>query len=80
MGNFSWDVSALHDLDILGLYRDYKVDIRVILGIMEKNMETTIMGYIGVIYISLFVGLGSKVQESRLCDARPVYVATGLKA
>ena len=35
-------------LDMLGLYGDYRVYWGCI-GIMEKKMETTIMGYIGVI-------------------------------
>ena len=30
---------------ILGLYRDY---IGIIFGIMEKKMETSIMGYTGI--------------------------------
>ena len=29
----------------IGVIWDYRVYIRIIIGIMEKNMETTVMGY-----------------------------------
>ena len=36
--------------------RDYRVDIGVIWGIMENKMETTIMGYMGIVgYMGLYI-------------------------
>ena len=44
---------------ILGLYWDY-------IGIMEKKMETTIMGYIGVILglYWVYIGIMEKTMET----------------
>ena len=40
-----WDNGKENGNYYNGLYRDY----RAYIGIMEKKMETTIMGYIGII-------------------------------
>ena len=50
---------------ILGLYWGY---IGVIWGIMEKKMETTIMGYIGIIgYMGGRQNYGgARIQESKV--------------
>ena len=53
---------------IWGLHRDYRVYIVVILGIMEKKMETTIMG-LGFRHCSLGFrawGLGCRGRSGSL--------------
>ena len=45
VGYIKWGLYRDHRVYI-GVIWDYRVCIRIIIGIMEKNMETTVMGYI----------------------------------